>query len=181
MNCTVYLSKLLSRKYIYTHMYNYVSRICLLLVICVISWPLTWVLRQPPELTGHWLLFLLYLGPSAQAPRATLWNISHAFSCLFSNPSGSSRLTRVKANAGPHTNWQSGGTGFVGDNLSMDQGWGGGWGEWFGDNLNTLHLLCTLFLLLVHQLHLRSSSIRSWRLGTPAIEFLWWNHFTSLF
>ena len=33
-------------------------------------------------------------------------------------------------------------------------------------NHPTLHLLCTLFLLLLHQLHLRSSGIRSWRLGT---------------
>ena len=29
-------------------------------------------------------------------------------------------------------------------------------------------LLCSLFLLLLHQLHLRSPGIRSWRLGTPA-------------
>jgi len=29
------------------------------------------------------------------------------------------------------------------------------------------YLLCTLFLLLLHQLHLRSSGIRSRRLGTP--------------
>ena len=34
---------------------------------------------------------------------------------------------------------------------------------------STLHLLCTLFLLLLHQPHLRSSSIRSWRLGTPVL------------
>ena len=32
---------------------------------------------------------------------------------------------------------------------------------------SALHLLCTLFLLLLHQLHLRSSGIRSRRLGTP--------------
>ena len=42
------------------------------------------------------------------------------------------------------------------------------WGlEWFQDDLSTLHLLCTLFLLILHQLHLRSSGIRSQRLGTP--------------
>ena len=29
-------------------------------------------------------------------------------------------------------------------------------------------LVCTLFLLLLHQLHLRSSGIRSWKLGIPA-------------
>ena len=39
--------------------------------------------------------------------------------------------------------------------------------EWFQDDLSTLHLLCTLFLLILHQLHLRSSGIRSQRLGTP--------------
>ena len=37
---------------------------------------------------------------------------------------------------------------------------------WFGDDSNTLHLLCILFLLLLHQFHLRSSGIRFWRLGT---------------
>ena len=42
-------------------------------------------------------------------------------------------------------------------------GWGG-----FQDDSRELHLLCTLFLLLLHHLHLRSSSIRFWRLGTPA-------------
>ena len=35
---------------------------------------------------------------------------------------------------------------------------------------NELHLLCTLFLLLLHQFHLRSSGIRSRRLGTTALE-----------
>ena len=40
-------------------------------------------------------------------------------------------------------------------------------GGWFQDDSSALHLLCTLFLLLLHQLHLRSSGIRSWRLGTP--------------
>ena len=40
-------------------------------------------------------------------------------------------------------------------------------GGWFQDDSRALHLFCTLFLLLVHQLHLRSSGFRSWRLGTP--------------
>ena len=39
-------------------------------------------------------------------------------------------------------------------------GWGTGW---FGDDTSALHLLCTLFQLLLHQLHLRSSGIRSQR------------------
>ena len=50
------------------------------------------------------------------------------------------------------------GTGFVEGSFSVD-----GWGRWFRDDSRTLHL----FLLSLHQLHLRSSSIRSWRLGTP--------------
>ena len=35
---------------------------------------------------------------------------------------------------------------------------------------SALHLLRTLFLSLLHQLHLRSSNIRSWRMGTPALD-----------
>ena len=46
------------------------------------------------------------------------------------------------------------------DDFSTDSGGEG----WFGDDSNALHL----FLLLLQQLHLRSSGIRSWRLGTPA-------------
>ena len=42
---------------------------------------------------------------------------------------------------------------------------------WFQNDSISLHLLCTLFLLLLHQLHLRSSGIRSQRLGTPALLF----------
>ena len=50
------------------------------------------------------------------------------------------------------------------NNFSMD--WGRGW---FHDVSSALHLLCILFLLLLHQLYLRSSGIRSWRLGTLAL------------
>ena len=39
-------------------------------------------------------------------------------------------------------------------------------GRWFRDDSSTLHLLRTLFLSLLHELYLRSSGIRSWRLGT---------------
>ena len=45
--------------------------------------------------------------------------------------------------------------------------------EWFWDASSILHLLCTLFLLLLCQLHLRSSGITSWRLGTPAVKEAW--------
>ena len=63
------------------------------------------------------------------------------------------------------------GTGFMEDNFPTD--WGRGW---FLDDSSTLHLLCTLFLLLLHQLHLRSTGIRSRRLGTTALEEVWWFH-----
>ena len=46
-----------------------------------------------------------------------------------------------------------------------------GGGGWFGDDSNTLYLLYTSFLLLYHQFHLRSSGIRSQRLGTAELSF----------
>ena len=52
--------------------------------------------------------------------------------------------------------------------FSTDWGVGSRWSvELFLDGSSALHLLCTLFLLLLHQLHLGSSGIRSQRLGTP--------------
>ena len=41
--------------------------------------------------------------------------------------------------------------------------------RWLGDDSSVLHLLCTIFLLLLHQFYLRSSGIRFWRLRTPAL------------
>ena len=46
----------------------------------------------------------------------------------------------------------------------MNQGVGMVW-----DDTSALHLLCTLFLLLLIQLHLRPSDIRSQRLGTSVL------------
>ena len=46
-------------------------------------------------------------------------------------------------------------------------------GGWFPDDPSARHLLRILFLVLLCQLHLRSSSVRSQRLGTPVLEFLW--------
>ena len=54
-------------------------------------------------------------------------------------------------------------TGFLEDNFSLDGVEVGGGGE----GLSALHVLCTLFLLLLHKLHLRSSDIRFQRLGSP--------------
>ena len=59
------------------------------------------------------------------------------------------------------------GTNFVEDNFSMGQGRGRGW---FQDASSASLLLCTLFLLLSHHLHLRESGIRSQRLGTPTLK-----------
>ena len=56
---------------------------------------------------------------------------------------------------------------FCGRQLCHGLGRGCGW---LGGDPSTLHVLCTLFLLLLHQLHHRSSGVRSWRSGTPAIE-----------
>ena len=51
---------------------------------------------------------------------------------------------------------------------------GVGVGGWFGDDLSTLQLLCILFLLSLHQLHLRSPGIKIPEVGDPcskACEF----------
>ena len=59
-------------------------------------------------------------------------------------------------------------TSFVEDNFSTDWGEGGrgaGKWEWFRGDSSALHSLCTLLLLLLHQLCLRSSDIRVQRLG----------------
>ena len=48
--------------------------------------------------------------------------------------------------------------------------WTQAWGrEWFRDESNALHLLCTLCLLLEHQLHLRLAGLRSWRSESLAL------------
>ena len=57
------------------------------------------------------------------------------------------------------------GIGFVEDGFSTDCG-----GEGFRMIKAHYILLCTLFLFLLHQLHFRSSSIRSQKLGTPALN-----------
>ena len=58
------------------------------------------------------------------------------------------------------------GTGLVEDNFPTDSRvvWQ------FQDETSVLHCLCTLFLFLLHQLHLRSSGIRSWRPGTSELQ-----------
>ena len=44
------------------------------------------------------------------------------------------------------------------------------WGEGSSDDSSTWHLPCTLPLLLLHQLHIRPSGIRSQKLGTPDLK-----------
>ena len=51
------------------------------------------------------------------------------------------------------------------ENFSMDHEERG----WFGDNSSALHLLRSLFLLLLHQFHLRSSGITFQRLETLGV------------
>ena len=58
-------------------------------------------------------------------------------------------------------------TAFIEDSFSTHQGVG--W-AWFCGDSRLLHLSCTLSLVLLHQLHLRSSGIESWRLGNPSCE-----------
>ena len=41
---------------------------------------------------------------------------------------------------------------------------------WFRDDPSLVHLFCTLFLTLLHQLHLRSSGLRYQRSCTPDLE-----------
>lgn len=43
-------------------------------------------------------------------------------------------------------------------------------GRWFRDDSSTLHVLCALFLVSLHRLHLRSSDTGSRRLRTPVLE-----------
>ena len=79
--------------------------------------------------------------------------------------------TNIKSSSSKHfraavPNFLAPGTSFMEDNSSTD--WRQGW---FQDDSSTLYLLCTSFLLLLCQLHLRSSGIRSWRLGTVALEY----------
>ena len=66
------------------------------------------------------------------------------------------------------------GTNFV-DGSFCGQG-----GGWIWDDSSALHLWCTLFLLLLHQIHLRSSGIVFWRLGTPVLEQLTLTSFLTL-
>ena len=65
-----------------------------------------------------------------------------------------------------HPTLLASGTGFMEDNFSTDGGMGGGC---FQDDSRAFHLLCTLFLLLYH-FNLKSSCIRSWRLGALALS-----------
>ena len=64
------------------------------------------------------------------------------------------------------------GTGFMEEDIFQAWSRGGGWFQDDSKPLHLLHLLCTLIvlLLLLYLLYLRSSGIRSWRLGTPDLN-----------
>ena len=67
------------------------------------------------------------------------------------------------------------GTGFLEGGFFMDSP-----GGCFGDDSNTLYFLCSLFLLLLHQLHRRSPGIRSQKLGIPVLDILVFTTFLKL-
>ena len=50
-------------------------------------------------------------------------------------------------------------TSFMEGNFCTNQGDGGGGGEWLQEESSALCFLCALFLLLLHQLHLRSQAL----------------------
>ena len=77
------------------------------------------------------------------------------YSCLFGE--GGSLIPYAAV-----TSFLTPGRDSVGDNFSTDVLGGG-----FQDDSSTLHLLCTLILLLLHELQFRPFGIRSKRLGTP--------------
>ena len=68
------------------------------------------------------------------------------------------------------------GTGFLKHNFLKDLGVG----LWFQNDSSSLHLLCSLFLLLLHELHLRSSAIRPRIFGTLVLK-LWGPSFIHLY
>ena len=77
---------------------------------------------------------------------------------------GWSKVPRVwSRSSGPQSFWHQGS---VRGRQFTD--WGGK--GWFWDDSSALHLLWTLFWLLLYQLHLRLLGMRSWRLGTPGLE-----------
>ena len=83
---------------------------------------------------------------------------AHTFPLPFSGP-----ITHECTIKQQSLNSLAPGASFMEDSFSMDQ---------YGvmGHSSTLHLLCTLCLLLLCQLHLRPSGIRSQRLGTPALK-----------
>ena len=79
------------------------------------------------------------------------------------------KLSHLRAAVPNHLGMRDG---FHGRQLFYRLGGGGGGLVW--NDSSALHLLCTLFLLLLlYQLHLRASGIRSWRLRSPALEEVW--------
>ena len=95
----------------------------------------------------------------------TWWVYSKA---QYSTPQTSHSFWKESSNIAVPNLFLAPGTGLGEDNFSMGQGGGGG-RRWFWDDSSALHLLCTLFLLLLYQLHLRSSGIRSLSLGTSGL------------
>ena len=89
----------------------------------------------------------------AQEAHLQLREATHLRDTLGTGPTDPKRACRLRGllKVGTLLLWSptflAPGTSFMEDNSSMDQGWGGGW---FRDDSSALHLLCTLFLLLLH-------------------------------
>ena len=128
--------------------------------------------RIPRGPGAHSILHSVKVATGPQQPASSLSRCSkdclgewqkrflHLFQYLISLPENLGYFQVLTRHRGPQAFWQQEPvlwkmifpqTGFEGQ---------------FGHDSSALHLLCTLFLLLLPQLHLRSSGIRSQRLGT---------------
>ena len=120
---------------------------------------------QGHQLEVHFLGWdTLYKVPAMRLPHKTkseslsLWIFSTDSGCLTTYVFGWSRVCKSYRAMGPNTRDQLRGTQIF---------HGLGRRGWFR-MIRTIRLLCTLFLLLLRQLHCKSSGIRSQRLGIPA-------------
>lgn len=118
--------------------------------------------RHPLKAISQDLEALLGSCPSSSNFKANVGLHSTDPQALYLPSFKTDKRTQVRDSSGlkqrPHL--LAPGTCFIEDNFST-----GCAGGWFQDDSRALHLLCTSFLLLMHQLQLRSSGIRSKKLG----------------
>ena len=116
---------------------------------------------------GKWKVKVKSL--SCVRPLATPWTTAYQAPPSMGFPGkstgvGCHRLLHILRQRSPM--FLAPGTSFVEDNFPMAQG-----GVEFQDDSRTCHLLCSLFLLLLHQVHLIIPGIRSRRLGPPELRY----------